>query len=87
MYNNGDFLEYEEYSRIRGNMQRIAELCGNNERLAREIEMRTVKQVTDKHNEIMEQQNRPGTDEEILQELEFYGRRSPNLNLDKDLPF
>ena len=87
MYNDGNFLEYEEYSRIRGNMQKIAELCGNNERLLREIEMKTMKQVTDKHNEIMEQQNIAGTDEEILNELEFYGRRSPNLNLDKDLPF
>lgn len=64
-------------------MQRIAETCRNNENLARQIEARTVKQIADKHNEILAQQNLTKSEEEILKEFEHYGKISIILDLTK----
>lgn len=64
--NTSDFEEYIEYSHIRGNMQRIAERCGANEMLARELEAKTVKPVVDKHNEIKAKFDKPSGDSEQI---------------------
>ena len=80
MYNSDEFLQYEEYTRIRGNMQRIAEACGSNERLARQLEGQVTKKIVDKHNEVLEQQNQERSEEEILKEFELYGKISLNLD-------
>lgn len=48
-----EYEQYIEYRNIRGNMQRIAELCGQNDELRRQLESKAVKLVTDKHSEIV----------------------------------
>ena len=45
------FTEYEEYNQIRGNMAKIAQKCGGENKLQRQISSQILKQVTDKHNE------------------------------------
>lgn len=81
--NTSDFQEYITYSNIRGNMQRIAERCGSNEKLARELQGRAVRLVTDKHNEVMEQMEHEVEDEDaIRREFEDLGTMVEQMVLD-----
>ena len=74
VYNTDDFLEYEEYKRIRGNMRKIAEACGTNQTLRKQIQIQTVKPITDKYNEIKEKhEQQKMSDEEILNLFADYG--------------
>jgi hypothetical protein len=71
-----NFEEYIQYNHIRGNMQKIAERCGANERLARELESQTLKPVIEKHNAVMEKFEHEIEDEEaIRKEFEDYGKQ------------
>ncbi len=64
--NTSDFQEYIEYNHIRGNMQRIAERCGGNEALAKQIQGKAVKPIVDKHNEVMAKFENEADDEEAI---------------------
>lgn len=77
-----DYTEYIQYNNIRGNMRRIAERLGNNEKLLREVEARTVKPITDKHKEVMEKLEGEAeeSEEDILKEFENYGKIQLDLN-------
>ena len=48
MEGTANFTEYLEYNHIRGNLQKIADACRNNERLARALESQTLAPVIDK---------------------------------------
>lgn len=67
--NTDDYEEYIKYTNIRGNMQRIAELCGSNEQLAKELQAKTIKPVTDKHNEVLQKFEREETDEDRIRAM------------------
>lgn len=75
-----NFLQYMEYKHIKGNMQKIAELCGHNEQLIREIEQQTLKLVTEKYNEILDKQNEELNDDVIREMLKEYGNESNDLS-------
>lgn len=73
--NTDNYLEYMEYARIRGNMQRIAEACGGNKKLRHDLEAKTVKPIVDKYNTMMEQVARSDVDEETVRKtLSDYGK-------------
>lgn len=73
-----NFEEYIQYNHIRGNMQKIAERCGSNEKLARQLEATTVKPIIDKHNEVKNQFEHLTEDEQaILEEFKDYGTFEP----------
>lgn len=81
--NTKDFEEYIQYNNIRGNLQKIRVACGNNERLARELEAQTVRPVIMKHNELMSKVVSDVPDEEeIRQMFSDYGSivKHPTLN-------
>lgn len=70
------FTEYYEYNHIKGNMQKIAERCGANEKLAKQIQGQCVKPISDKHNEVMERFEHPTEDEQaILAEFADVGKQ------------
>ena len=72
--NTKDFEEYIQYNGIRGNMQRIAEKCGANEQLARELEAGIVKPIVDKHQEVLEKLEHETEDEDAIRaEFADYG--------------
>lgn len=76
--NTKDFEEYLQYNHIRGNMQRIAERCGNNEALARKLQGCAVQPIVDKHNEVMQKMEHWTEDEEaILAEFADLGKQIP----------
>lgn len=76
--NTRDYAEYIEYTHIRGNMQRIAERCGANEQLARELQSNMVKPITDKHNEIIANIEKQECDEDAIRaEFADYGKPIP----------
>ena len=84
--NTKNFQEYMEYNHIRGNMQRIAERCGANERLAKELQIQVVKPITDKHNEVMEkiQHLTEDDDEEaIRREFADYGKTQAQIDAER----
>ena len=82
MENTSNFEEYIQYNGIRGNMQRIAEACGNNEKLARQIEMKTMGFVTDKHREVISKMEHDVTDEEeILKQFEDFGTMPEQMEI------
>lgn len=97
--NTKNFQEYLEYNHIRGNMQRIAERCGANEKLAKEIQAQTVKPITDKHKEVMAKFEKETDDEEaIRREFSDVGTQAPmpmqseisdfmNMDMTANLPF
>lgn len=83
-----DFLEYIEYTRIRGSMREIAEACGANESLKKRIQIQTVKPITDKYNEIREKHElQELSEEEILKKFEHYGEELPIAPKVIELPF
>lgn len=69
------YREYLAYNNIRGNMKKIAGRCGANVALARKLESKTVKPITDKHFEVMEKiEHTPIDEEAILAEFADYGK-------------
>ena len=67
--NTNDFQEYIEYKHIRGNMQRIAEACGKNEALARELQGKAVQPIVDKHYEVLGQLEASDPDEDKIRAM------------------
>lgn len=55
MDGTNNFLEYEVYGNIRGNMQRIAEACGRNEKLLHELNKQVLLPVVEKYDEVEKQ--------------------------------
>lgn len=72
--NTSNFKEYITYTSVIGNMQKIRVACGANEKLAREIESRTVRPIVEKHTEVLSQFNllEPNEDE-VRKQFEDYG--------------
>lgn len=68
-YGTKEYEQYIEYNNIRGNMQRIAEICGANEKLVRELESRAVAPVAEKHNELLERFNQEQAEEEKIRAM------------------
>lgn len=82
MEGTAEFTEYIAYEHIRGNMQRIAERCKNNERLARALENQVLEPVIGKVLELQARYdvNDEMTEEEeqaILAEFADYGKSLP----------
>ena len=70
--------QYTSYNHIRGNMKAIAERCAENEKLARELEARTVKPIIDKQQEAMQKLKHPEyTEDEIRAMFADYGTIAP----------
>jgi len=78
-----DFSEYISYKNIRGNLQKIAVMCSGNEKLAREIESRTIKTITDKHQEVLEKINNQNLDDDEIRKM-FERNGKTWLNLEKE---
>lgn len=73
-----EFGEYIEYRHIRGNIQKIRQLCARNEALVKEMEAKTVKPIIDKHNEVMAlDTEQKFTEDEIRAMLADYGTIAP----------
>lgn len=69
------FTEYMEYGNIRANMQRIAERCGRNEALARELEGQVMIPVLEGHKELEARLDGAGEDEDAIRaEFADYGK-------------
>lgn len=87
--NTSNFEEYIEYKGFVGNMQMIAERCGSNEKLARELQAKAVKPITDKHNEIMKkiEHNEASDEEAIRREFADLGTIRKAEDDDDYLPF
>lgn len=96
----GNYEEYIAHKNLVGNMQRIHSLCGSNEQLARELEAKTVRTITDKHNEVKEKFDHETQDEDAIRAMfEDYGKPRlepvqttiadfvPLPNTDEELPF
>lgn len=74
------FEQYYSYKNIRGNMQKIAVMCGKNEELARTITSKTLSLVTDKYHEIENKLNVPELSESELTEIfKGYGQQFLDL--------
>lgn len=67
------FAEYEEYNRIRGNMAKIAQRCGGENLLQRQISTEMLKPVTDKHNEALALENKEIDEKEVWDWFEREG--------------
>lgn len=75
-YFSGDrelFSEYEEYNHIRGNMARIAQMCGGENLLQRQVSTQMLKPVTDKHNEALALENKEVNEAEVWEWVEREG--------------
>lgn len=64
-----EYEQYMMYQGLRGNMQRIAERCGDNHELYNMVTRKALAPVVDKHDklEVKLQHKQQGTDEEILE--------------------
>ena len=85
MYGTSDFLEYEKYEHIRGNMQRIAEACRGNERLVKQLNgqvLQPVLRLWDKMQEQFAEVPEMSEQDEaaILQQFASYGKPMPSLD-------
>ena len=90
--NSGAFREYITYEGIRGNLQKIVFRCGGEDSsLYREITRQTLKQITDKHEELINRQSTTEIDEDkIREEFKDYGNKiSPDgfSHVDYNNPF
>ena len=65
-----EYEQYIEYRNIRGNMQRIAELCGANEERRKQLESKAVGLVATKHNEVIEMVERQQHSDDEISEYE-----------------
>ena len=80
MYDTDEFEAYERYNNIRGNMQKIAIVCGTNEQLARELEQKTIAPVTEKHFELVGQIEARSDDPDSIRAMfADYGTMQPNI--------
>lgn len=70
-YGDGNFTEFERLTGIKGNMQQIADRCGDNIELRDKINRQALASVSSKYDEVHEKLDHPqrGTDEEILAEF------------------
>lgn len=74
MEGTDNFLEYVEYGQVRANMQRIAEKCGRNAKLARELEGQVMLPVLESHKELQAKLDTDGEDEDAIRaEFKDYG--------------
>lgn len=78
MEGSDKFTEFLQYGHVRGNMQRIAERCKKNERLARALESQTLAPVIDKVLEIQsnfedEQAMTEEQEKAIMSEMAHFG--------------
>lgn len=72
--NTGDFEQYLAYRNVRGNLRKIAEVCQQNEGLAKDLERKTLAPVVDFHNQLTAVSNEPVPDaDEIMKEFREYG--------------
>ena len=76
-----EYEQYMIYKGFRGNMQRIAERCGDNVTLYNLISRKAVEPVTKKHEELAEKlsHGQQGTDEEILDEFKDVGTQAAEV--------
>ena len=75
-YFSGDrelFAEYEEYNHIRGNMAKIAQICGGENQLQRQMSSQMLKPVTDKHNEALAMESKEVNEAEVWEWFEREG--------------
>lgn len=78
MEGSAAFTEYLEYGNVRANMQVIAERCGRNQALARQIEGQVMLPVLEGHKELQARLEIDGQDEDaIRQELGDFGTFTP----------
>lgn len=68
-YGTKEYEQYIAYQNIRGNMKRIAEMCGANERLAHELENKAVEPVKQKHKELLEKFDTDVSDEDKIRAM------------------
>lgn len=68
------FTEFIEYSKIVGNFQKIAQVCGNNFPIRRKIETKLMQSVVEKHNELLENNDHVYTDDELMELFKDYGK-------------
>lgn len=75
-----EYEQYKMYNGLRGNMQRIADKCGNNYTLYNVVTKKAVTPVLEHHDELVEKlsHEQQGTDEEILEEFKDVGTPDPN---------
>lgn len=71
--NTAEFEEFYEYKHIRGNLQKVRVACGNNEEIARKIEMQTVKPIAEKHKEVLESSIKEVNEEDVLKQFQSNG--------------
>ncbi len=64
-----NFTEYIGYKGLVGNMQKIRNICGANEQLAKELESKTVQPVIEQHNKVMEKFQTETLDEDAIREM------------------
>ena len=67
--NDGDFMEYEEYGRIRANMQRIAIACNDNEQQLKEYEQKVLGPVATKSYEAEQRHLTNNQNEDYLETI------------------
>lgn len=73
MENTDEFEEFLAYRKIRGNMQKIAQKCQQNEELAREIERKTLDPAVRLHQQLISSCNNQTDEEQIRKEFADYG--------------
>ncbi len=64
-----EYEQYIEYRHIRGNMQKIAEACGTNEQLAKELQGQAVKGIAVKHEQVIKKMEHDTPDENAVREM------------------
>lgn len=78
MEGSGAFVEYMEYGHVRANMQAIAERCGRNQELAKQLEGQVMLPVLEGHKEIQARIDVDGDDEDaIREEFKDFGTFTP----------
>lgn len=69
-----DYSEYLKHRNICANFRRIHEVCGQNEKLAKQIETKAVKKIIDTHNEVLDNMRSEKMSEaEILEQFKDVG--------------
>jgi hypothetical protein len=86
-----EYDQYVTYNHIRGNMQKIAEACGSDDGLAKQIQINAVKPITDKHIEVKAKMEHEAPDEAAIRAMfADYGTQAPEdripkiISIDKD---
>ena len=72
-----EYQQYIEYRHLRGNMQKIAEKCGANEKLAKKIQGQTVAPVVEMHHKAVDKVENDNqlSDDEIMAMFADYGKQ------------